>query len=519
MKNKYFKPIVLVVYFFALASLLVVSYAFFSVSVGGNSEASDTVITTGNMSLLFTDSTQIDLDNAIPGTSVTKTFKIKNNGTIPTTYDVYLSEILNDFIDKNDLVYILSSPTGCSNLTETVVPEETGDQSKIVSSCAINPNVEHEYTLTITFKDDNTNQDDNKGKTFSAKISVNEYKVNGDPLIQKIIDLKTNGSTELEYDGTETLGDLGTVDNNLRYVGENPNNYVEFNNELWRIIGLMNNVQKEDGTTESLIKIRRAESLGTYSWDSSDSSTNRGDGINQWGPSGSYEGADLMRELNTDYLGSVTVGTNGKWYSGMNNSKTSEMPSNTINDLSKSMIEKVVWKLGSPNNNNGTSIDRGDSLFVAHFIYEHERLNYGGKLCSSGNYCNDRITRKNTWIGLVGLFYPSDYFYATSGGETTSRLTCLNMPSYNSQTNNWFHSTRKDCKNNDWLYTKIAQWTLSPASNSNYADSVFEVDGDNVVTPGGASELKNVYPVVFLKSSVIFTKGDGSELNPYKLVM
>ena len=52
-----------------------------------------------------------------------------------------------------------------------------------------------------------------------------------------------------------------------------------------------------------MIKIRRAESLGTYSWDSSDSSTNSGDGINQWGPSGSYEGADLMRELNTDYLG------------------------------------------------------------------------------------------------------------------------------------------------------------------------------------------------------------------------
>ena len=40
----------------------------------------------------------------------------------------------------------------------------------------------------------------------------------------------SHGSTELEYDGTE--------DNNLRYIGANPNNYVRFNNSVWRIIGI-----------------------------------------------------------------------------------------------------------------------------------------------------------------------------------------------------------------------------------------------------------------------------------------
>ena len=38
----------------------------------------------------------------------------------------------------------------------------------------------------------------------------------------------------------------GTSDNNLRYVGYNPCNYVSFNDEVWRIIGVMNNV--DDGT-------------------------------------------------------------------------------------------------------------------------------------------------------------------------------------------------------------------------------------------------------------------------------
>lgn len=31
---------------------------------------------------------------------------------------------------------------------------------------------------------------------------------------------------------------LKDVDDNLRYAGNNPNNYILFNNELWRVIGV-----------------------------------------------------------------------------------------------------------------------------------------------------------------------------------------------------------------------------------------------------------------------------------------
>ena len=60
-----------------------------------------------------------------------------------------------------------------------------------------------------------------------------------------------------------------TDDNNLRYTGIDPNNYILFNNELWRIIGVMNNVETSAGIKESLLKIRKSELLGIYSWDSS----------------------------------------------------------------------------------------------------------------------------------------------------------------------------------------------------------------------------------------------------------
>ncbi len=160
---------------FMVCVISTISYAYFTASVAGNDSAKQTIVQTGNMALLLTDGAGVSLENAIPGTFVTKSFKVKNTGTVATNYNVYLSEVVNDFADKNDLVYTLTSANGCPNAVESVVPSEAGDSSKIISSCNINPNQEHEYVLTINFKDDNTNQDDNKGKTFSAKLSVNDY--------------------------------------------------------------------------------------------------------------------------------------------------------------------------------------------------------------------------------------------------------------------------------------------------------------------------------------------------------
>lgn len=49
--------------------------------------------------------------------------------------------------------------------------------------------------------------------------------------------------TDLFNQGSDELANLDP-DGNIRYVGENPNNYVQFNNELWRIIGIFDNKLK-----------------------------------------------------------------------------------------------------------------------------------------------------------------------------------------------------------------------------------------------------------------------------------
>lgn len=175
MKRKYIKTLIAVAAFLILALVTSASYAFYVAYVHGNENTNNTVITTGKMALEVEDGEQIYLANALPGSSTTKTFTVKNTGTLTSTYDVYLSELLNTFADKNDLVYTLTSTNGCASSLK-VVPSQGYDGAKIVSSCSIEPNASHNYTLTITFNDDGTNQDDNKGKGFSAKISVNEYK-------------------------------------------------------------------------------------------------------------------------------------------------------------------------------------------------------------------------------------------------------------------------------------------------------------------------------------------------------
>ena len=67
----------------------------------------------------------------------------------------------------------------------------------------------------------------------------------------------------------------------IRYYGATPNNYVSFNNELWRIIGVI------DGK----IKIIRNESIGSYAWASNDS--------NNW------NNASLKSYLNGEYYNSI----------------------------------------------------------------------------------------------------------------------------------------------------------------------------------------------------------------------
>ena len=511
------------------------SFAYFSADVINSNNPTNTIVTTTSLELEYTDGPEAILENSMPGTHVEKTFKVKNIGSGDTVYDVYMSEVVNTFVDKSDLVYTLESNDGGANITTEL--EVPSSPTKIVSGQSIPVGEEHNYKLKIDFKETNNNQDDNKNKEFKVTVRVNEVKdappseaskyilnlaKDEDPTSNVIINKGEDEGDNCTY----TMAYDGTADNNLRYIGYNPCNYVTFNNETWRIIGVMNNMKNANGQSSSMLKIVKSAYIGYYSWDSSDYNDARGNGgygINQWGPStygdgSTYEGADLMRELNTDYLGNITVGTDGKWYWLNNNSKTRSMPSTTISVTSQNMIENAVWKLGSPANNNGT-YDSNWSNFtsgvVASTSYQRERESVNGGICESANGCSDTIVRTDSWTGKVGLIYPSDYLYATGGGETTNRQTCLNTPMVA-----WRANTVEDCINNDWIrhldiyYSTIKLWTLSSISAGQRVISIYDGYADAVNACG---HILAVNPVVYLKSGVAITGGAGTPSNPYTL--
>ena len=106
--------------------------------------------------------------------------------------------------------------------------------------------------------------------------------------------------------------------------------------------------------------------------------------------------------------------------------------------------------------------------------------------------------------------YPSDYGYATSGGSTTDRKTCLN-------TSLGCWSNYSECYNNDWLSNGYNQWALLPSASSYVASNAFFLLESAYVMDAGAYYNFGVRPVVYLKSNVKISSGTGSQDDPFTL--
>ena len=293
-----------------------------------------------------------------------------------------------------------------------------------------------------------------------------------------------------------------TPDENIRYYGSDPNNYVRFNNELWRIIGVFG----------ENIKLVRKDSLGVLSWDVSDGVNNNW-GVNQWGEStdtngNSYAGSDLQVYLNNMYYGGVEV----MCYKTSNNT-TITCPTKMLDEISKSLIDNHTWNTGAINLNDSTIVNLQSYEMNTVPFYNAERGTVNGKICSSGNYCNnDVVTRTTTWTGYVGLPYPTDYSYASSESVCETNMWDGDIDT----THGRFNMT---CKNNNWMHRSNNTWYLSPCtySFSDGASHVWNVGNMGYVSFGSAAYTYAVVPSIYLKSNVLIESGAGTSSDPYIL--
>ena len=280
---------------------------------------------------------------------------------------------------------------------------------------------------------------------------------------------KTYINTYITSLSGQTQGDGQVVnEDGYRYEGKNPNNYVWFNNELWRIIGVFDSASHGQ-SGKNLVKIIRVDSIGGLAWHKSNT--------NDWTQ------ASLMNLLNGAYLNAEDGTESGYCYG-----YSTTVPSNCdytsigINDTYRSMIANVTWYLGGYSSTSAT----------AEAFYGYER----GSTVYSG--------RPTEWEGKIGLMYPSDYGYSVLA-SSCARTT--NLSSYGSST----------CAGESWLYGQGYEWTLTP--NSSGSNRVFRVSNSGYLDDDGAYFGYSARPVLYLDSSVYVIDGNGTMADPYIIGM
>ena len=254
-------------------------------------------------------------------------------------------------------------------------------------------------------------------------------------------------------------------ENGYRYEGKNPNNYIWFNNEYWRIIGVFDSASHGQ-SNKNLVKIIRDDFLDGLAWDKSNT--------NNWNTS------SLKPLLNGAYY-KAEDGTSAGYCYGYSTIATAncDYTKKGIQSGYRSMIAKVTWHLGGYSSTSATT--------SAFYGYERGTTVYSGRPTST--------------TGYIGLMYPSDYGYSVLSSSCT-RTT--NLGSYDSA----------KCAGQSWLYGKGYEWTLTPySSNSSYVFILY-YSGD-LYNRSGADYGFGSRPVLYLDASVYKIDGVGSLENPY----
>ena len=385
-----------------------------------------------------------------------------------------------------------------ASATYDVVVENQGDLDAVLSS--------------INGVSENNNKDPK-----AIKVSVENIKV-GDPLLageDKTFQVKvywdasvdfneTNMSKEIEIslvyeqsdDGVPVgpipgdIVDMGGQDVEIvtsgdglyedqyeagRYVyrGSEPNNYIQFNNELWRVIA-----KESDGT----YKIIRDEIIGTMRYDERDHRTESTYCTNSSYGCGVFAAVSgTFQTPNGNYSGTVTEDSSIKEY-------LNDTYYPTLDGTAKTQMQSHAFNIGSV-----------------------QVLDESGNDSIAKNIAGEKMYQ---WTGNVGLVNVSDLLRASTSIACTSATDEYNA---------YYDENREICES--YLTTfneEITYWTMNAfsAESDDYSDYAWGgafSQGIGVVRYYRADAPFSISarPVVFLKSSIQITGGDGTKSNPF----
>ena len=495
-----------------IAVVVGATYAYFTAQGGGtgNINVNATTNTTDNLSFqvgnaISLTANQEDFAQGMSnksGSTTAKAILTANNATNTATrnYYVYLNITSNDFeyttVDEQaEILLKITDPdgtevttlgslerktsgTGDNQVTGFDITTQTGlitiaDNYEITSTGT----EEQEWKIEVIFANLDSDQNKNTGKSFNATLIVQEKAMvttlgNAAEYIASLY--TTDGENGLYYHDADLTN--GANDNSYRYSGASPNNYVCFgSNEetcptdnLYRIIGVF------DGQVK-LIKADFANSdlLGTDGDYSSDTYS-----------ASDYANYKGSKETINRYYWNYSNGNSSTNTWSVSRLNTVNLNTNYLNALGSEWTDKIAtteWQVGGAK--------------YANVYSSPVKTAYNSEV--GANKAN------TTYSAKIGLMYVSDYGYAASPENWT-----VNIGDLNNKTNT----------NNNWMYSGVYEWTISRLSDNTY--DVFRVFYSGYVGSNAVYiSIFGVRPSFYLESSVEFSEGDGSEQNPFRIVV
>ncbi len=259
-----------------------------------------------------------------------------------------------------------------------------------------------------------------------------------------------------EYIGTKSAS-VG-----YRYQGKNPNNYIWFNDEMWRIIGEVPVCTSANcDTSENLVKIMRNESIGGLAW-------------NQNNTNYTWTSMSMYTMLNSYYYGALDGTSQNGCKNGSNYDIVGNCDYTVIGIKPPSyygrMIKNVYWNTGATVMTETAEGAYGDELFT------------------------------QTYQGYIGLMSAADYGYSAS--THTETLENYKNTAVSSLT---------------WIFSQSNDWVINPKEEE--AESNMKIDHNGGINSNYNYRTNATRPVVYLDSSVYIVAGNGTSANPYQIAM
>ena len=346
---------------------------------------------------------------------------------------------------------------------------QNGSQNYSDVSFALKTGEKH-YILIGVFYDDVTEQPKDLDASIKLDLTYEQYKDPNAPILSGETTLIGGQEVDLVSGGDGLYEDEYELGRYV-YKGTDPNNYIEFNGELWRIIS-----KEADGT----YKILRNDIL--------------------------------LEEMVFDNIGQRTTGYCSQNYApeaGCNvwaaNKNLIGSPAEFVNGSYKGIIDKDSEMLVYLNGEYLSGIKNNIDKIISH--------NWGvGAVTYDNNDLTEQIIAEKSyeWNGEIGLINVSDYLRANTNIEQCETESLL--------------SDNYDiCKKTNWMYYASSDWwTISPIlSNTGYVYRIYSSNGfgsgygDGTVgtAQSGDSSVK-VRPALYLSFEITLT-GEGTEANPY----